>query len=108
MLLLIRGALCFLRSVNVFTELYADPDMEHGINDPEDDFGIGTGYTKPQKYTYIGYRIATFFQATLNTDPNFLTTLKTKRSYFENCANGRYGNNTADNNACTGTLNPCN
>ena len=75
---------CYLKSKNVFTELHADSQMGHGIETvPPDD--LGTGYsTEDSVYTYIGGRMATFFQAILYNryHPGFLTILKTKRSYF--------------------------
>ncbi len=94
---------CFLKSLGVYTELYMDPQMHHGVQMvPPDDFG--TGYTnEADVFSYIGGRIATFFQAILynKTHPGFLNTLKTKRTYFEDCVNNRDSCSTVNNNACT-------
>ncbi len=102
---------CFLRSIDTYTELYADPDMYHGIQSlPNDDFG--TDFTNEDDvYSYIGGRMATFFQAALynKTHPGFTSSLKRKRTYFEECVNLRHSCDTLNSNNCGSlTTNPCN
>ncbi len=97
---------CFLKSVGVYTELYADSDMFHGIVDSLDDFGLGNSTTFNQRFKYIGSRAATFFQAILNKLA-VADIVMNNRTYFEDCVNNRFGCNTADNNNCTKNSN-CN
>lgn len=97
---------CFLKSIGVYTELFADPQMAHGVQTvPPDDFGLGDSVSVDNVFIYIGGQIATFFQAILynKTHPGFTNILKNKRTYFRDCVNYRHSCDTTNNNACSGS-----
>lgn len=89
---LITGSCQNMRNIlnhyGIANELYVDCDMHHGLKSGgvfQGDFG--TAATTPsQASTYIAQRIATFFQAVLNTIQGSIGT-----DYFPNCENTRNG-----------------
>ncbi len=96
---------CLLNSLGVYSEVYLDTDMEHGINGSEqpfnDDFGT-TFSTEDSVYGYIAIRTACFFQAILygQTHSTWFNTLKGSRKVFVNCANFRWGCGNGSNHDC--------
>ena len=92
---------CILKALNKYTEHYVDSDMGHGL-DANSDFGINTSVYDVK--LYLVHRAATFFQVRMNGAGTFGVT---GRSYFKDCENYRVKCNPADNNACTGSENPC-
>ncbi len=97
---------CLLNSIGVYSEVYLDTDMEHGIKGNEtpfnDDFGTGLN-TESLVYDYIAIRTAIFFQAILygQTNTTWFNTLKGSRKVFVNCVNYRWGCGNQSNHDCS-------
>ena len=94
---------CLLAKKGIFTELYVDTDMGHGIKDftatKKDNFSCG-GNTANEVYTYIVERAFIFFRQIMNaTIANPVYYGKYGSAQFVDCKNERVG--------CTDSLTAC-
>ncbi len=97
-----KDMFCFLKSVGVYTELYVDTSMHHGVNDITDNFGLPNVQTVDEIYAYIAQRGMCFFQAVLNKDthPVFYSALlnQNNNKLFVDCVNTRIKCNLPNTN----------